>query len=414
MDVFVARQPILNKKEELVGYEVLYRNTEINAFPIIDGDQATADVIVNGFLNIGIHELSAGQPCFINFTETLLRLKVPAYFHPRDIVVEILETVEITEEIITICKELNELGYTIALDDFTHVDHNCFYTELLKYVHIIKVDFLNASMETRTKIENLAKKNKIKLLAEKVETREQFREAKEKGYDFFQGYFFSKPDIVSSYDIPTSFLSYFQVMKKIGEEDIDIPVISQLIEQDLSLSHKLLKLINSPAFRPIHKIKSIRQAIVLLGLREIQKWVYVLALRENKGFSKKLSSEVIRLSLTRAMLCEKLAGKRLAREDDAGYFLTGMLSLMDSITRVPMEEILRELPLSQAIHDALTGKDSPLKEVLDLVIAVERGNWRIMEELAAALKLSELDIRHAYQESCKWAEDVISETAANY
>ncbi|MCS0672034.1 EAL and HDOD domain-containing protein [Cytobacillus firmus] len=190
MEVFVARQPIFNSKEEVFAYELLYRNNQVNAFPEIDEDQATAEVIINSFLNIGIDYLSEGKPCFINFTEKLLKLKLPAYFRPREIVVEILETVEPSAELVNICKDLKELGYQIALDDYVFNETNPFARQLLKYADIIKVDFLNTPKDMREKIEMLVNHLKIKTVAEKVETRESYEEAKSKGYDYFQGYFF--------------------------------------------------------------------------------------------------------------------------------------------------------------------------------------------------------------------------------
>ena len=162
-------------------------------FPNINGDQATAEVIINGFLNIGIEELSYGKPCFINFTENLLQLRLPTYFQPQDIVVEVLESVIPSKEIIGICKELKQLGYKIALDDFIYNDQNPHFFEYLKFADIIKVDILDTTPEIRNKIEIMARSLNIKLLAEKVETRGEYEALKKRGYDYFQGYFFSKP-----------------------------------------------------------------------------------------------------------------------------------------------------------------------------------------------------------------------------
>lgn len=408
MEIFVARQPIMNVNEELFAYELLYRNNENNRFPEINGDLATADVIINSFLNIGIDHLSAGKPCFINFTEKLLEHKLPSFFLPRDIIVEILENVEITKEVVAFCKELHEMDYKIALDDFVFQNENPYFLEVLQYIDIIKVDYLHTPISMRRQIESLKSTYNITLLAEKVETREQFNEAKENGYSYFQGYFFSKPVIMASYDVPTSFLSYYQIMNEFAAEETEISVISRLIEQDISLSYKLLKLINSPAFRPKHPIQSIKQAIILLGMREVQKWIYVLAIREQEGFNKQLSKEVLKLSLTRAKLCEILSVHFDKKARKESYFLTGMLSLLETILNVPMEIIIHKLSLAEPIHAALCGKQNDMKAVLDLAITVERADWELIENHSSALNISMSNLFKAYTEACRWTEEIIN------
>jgi c-di-GMP-related signal transduction protein len=407
MEVFVARQPIFDRSKQTIAYELLYRNNDINSFPNIDGDQATADVIINSFLNIGIDSLSAGKPCFINFTANLLKLKVPTFFNPREIVVEILETIEPNAEIVEICKELRRLGYKLALDDFVLQENNPYCNELMKLADYVKVDFLATNGIKRNKIEVLANLLGFKLLAEKVETQEDFMEAKEKGYHYFQGYFFSKPKILSTYDVPAYFHSHYSVIQSLEMKEPSIDLIAQLIEQDLSLSYKLLKLINSPAYRPKHKISSIRQAIMLLGLFEIQRWIYVLAVREQTGKKEQLENEVIKLCLARAKMCELIASHSIPNESRSSYFLTGLFSLMETILGVPMETILKELPLLDDIGDALRGIPNRMKEVLDLVIAIEQANWKTVEELTDKLGFTQKEISHFYQNACQWSEQLL-------
>ena len=407
MKVFVARQPIFTINEDIFAYELLYRSSEVNVFPNINGDQATADVIINSFMNIGIDELSNGRPCFINFTENLLQLKLPTYFKPRDIVVEILESVIPNTQIIDICRELKKLGYKIALDDFIYNDDNPHFFKYISYADIIKVDILHTTPEVRTKIETMARVMNKKLLAEKVETREEYEELKSRGYDYFQGYFFSKPAIVSVYDIPTYFHSYIDIIKNLSMTDPNVGVIAELIERDLSLSHKLLKLINSTAFRPQKKIHSIKQAIVLLGLIEIQKWIYVLSVRDNLIRKSEMSDEVIRISLTRGKMCESIAQLRQKTSTKTGYFMTGMFSLMDTITGAPMEKLLKDLPLNDEICHALLGHDNQYKQALDLVIAVEKGEWSKITEQCQVIQIDENKLFTIYTESLNWANRLI-------
>ncbi|WP_442594125.1 EAL and HDOD domain-containing protein [Neobacillus sp. D3-1R] len=408
MEVFVARQPIFTDREEVFAYELLYRNNQNNYFPNINGEEATAEVIINSFLNIGIDELSNGKPCFINFTEKLLLMKLPTYFRPRDIIVEILETVEPTKEIIEVCKDLKGLGYKIALDDYVFQEENELAFELLALVDIIKVDFLNSSSQMRRNIETVAKTLNKQLLAEKVETHEVFNEAKRAGYHYFQGYFFAKPFIVSTYDIPTYFHSYFRVIQSLTETDPNIENIAQLIEHDLSLSYKLLRLINSPAFRPRQKINSIRQAIMLLGLIEIQKWIYVLAVRDSSKSKKAIPEEIIGLCLTRAKMSEKVAMHLNQTGAAPDFFITGMFSLMDALLGMPMEEILKDLPLDDRISEALSGKENRLKQVLDLSISIEKGNWSEVTVHCEQLGLSEEVAYQLFNESTSWSKEVLS------
>jgi len=409
MEVYVARQPIFNIKEDVCGYELLYRQNNINEFPNVDGDQATAEVIINSFLNIGIDDLSCGLPCFINFTENLLKKKVPTYFRPQEIVVEILENVTLSQELLEICKELKSLGYKIALDDFIFQHQNFYAKQILEYVDIVKIDYLNTSKSERRNLEKVVKAFNIELLAEKVETREQFEEAKRGNYSYFQGYFFSKPIIVSTQDIPASFGSYFQIINYLTAADPSIDQIAKLIEQDLSLSYKLLKLINSPAYRPKHKIHSIRQAIVLLGLIEIKRWIYVLAIRENTGYRKYMPEEVLRLCLTRAKMCEMIALKQPNQLLASSYFLVGMFSLMDTILSVPMEKILSKLSLGDEISDALNGKFNHMRLVLELTVAIEKAEWDKVDIYVKELGMSQQLLFSIYKDACNWTELVIAE-----
>ncbi|RDI43130.1 EAL and HDOD domain-containing protein [Falsibacillus pallidus] len=409
MEVFVARQPIFNSKEETIAYELLYRRNHQNEFPSINGDQATAEVLINSFLSIGIDKLSNGKPCFINFTQNLLMLKVPAYFRPREIVVEILEDVTPSKSILQICRELKSQGYQIALDDFILYENSEDHHELMRLADIIKVDFLNTSVEKRTEIEALAKLLNVKLLAEKVETMGEYHEAKKKGYSYFQGYFFSKPIILSSHDVPAYFHSYYSVIQNLSVSEPNIQIITNLIEQDVSLSYKLLRLINSPAYRPKQKISSIRQAIVLLGLIEIQKWIYVLAVREKNTLENKMSEEIIRTCLTRAKMCELIAGNKKEEKKSSMYFLTGMFSMLDAILSMPMEHIVKELPLMDIISDALKGKENDLKDVLDLVIAVEKAEWEKVFVLSGKINSDPAKLFEFYTFSCSWAEELLKD-----
>ncbi|MBO1510823.1 EAL and HDOD domain-containing protein [Metabacillus bambusae] len=403
MEVFVARQPIFNLNEEVIAYELLYRESHENIFPNIDGDQATTEVI-NSFLNIGINDLSEGKRCFVNFTQGLLQSRVPAFFNPASIVVEILENVEINEELITICKELKQQGYTIALDDFKIQESYTLLPSLIKYIDIIKVDFLETSHEERKRLVERYRPLQIELLAEKVETREEFLFARQVGYTYFQGYFFSRPVILSSYDVPMYLKTYYHILTELSRAEPDIEIISTEIERDLSLSYKLLKLINSPAFRRRNKIESIKQAIVLLGLNELKKWIYFLSVKSMEKTDDSKMQEVIKMSLIRAKLCEQIA-VLTGRHQTAPYMLTGMFSLIDTLLHRNLVDILSDLPLSDEIQEALLGRRNDLYQVLSWALQIEHSYLNL-----EGLDLQKEDINKIYLQAIEWAKMLMKET----
>lgn len=410
MDIYVARQPIFDLNEKTVAYELLYRSSAVNTYQHTDGDQATTDVIVNSFLNIGVKDLSNGKPCFINFTDNLLKLGVPSYFNPLSIVVEILETVELNDEILKICQELKSHGYTIALDDFFVSQWNELTVRLLDFIDIIKIDFRTTSRTDRQEMIRFLKERDIQFLAEKVETIDEYLEAKEDGFVLFQGFYFSKPVILNSYDIPSYYHSYFQILKETESPEPDLEKIKDVIEKDISLSYKLLRLINNPVFRPRNEISSIKQAIILLGLNEIKKWIYVLAIRGAvTGTGNSKEREIIELSLKRGKLGE-LIGRKVGREVLASkYFLLGMFSLMDSLLHHPMEDLLQDLPLSNELKDALSGEKNDEYVMLQFLIDIEHAFHENLELAFNPTTMSKEELFRLYGEASDWAAKVLTE-----
>ena len=407
MNVFVARQPIFNRGEQSVAYELLYRKSEINSYTHIDGDEATADVIINGFFNIGVEELSEGKKCFINFTENLLNLKLPTYFEPESIVVEILEDIPINKELVSICQELKELGYTIALDDFAIQESYDLLPELLKYIDIIKIDFLQTPLYDRRRMITRYKSHQVSFLAEKVETREEFEIALKDGFDLFQGYFFSKPDVLSTPDIPAYFQTHYQISEELSKQEPNINDIASKIEQDVSLSYKLLRLINTAAFFTRNKINSIKHALVFLGLQEFKKWINVLTIKQINHEKNTGQEEVIKLSLIRAHLCEQLSQK-IGKTDSSPYLLAGMFSLIDNLLHCDMNDALQKLPLSDEIKDAINGKNNEIGKVLNWAIQIEKCNWNISD-----LPLTENEISECYRNAIQWSNLLLYDKSEN-
>ncbi|HJV44088.1 MAG TPA: HDOD domain-containing protein [Bacillota bacterium] len=401
MEVYVGRQPIFNRDQEVIAYELLYRSSQQNAYDnFSDGDKATIDVIINSFLTIGIDKLANRKRCFINFTENLLEKEVPTYFSPNLLVVEILEDIIPTPNILANCETLKQLGYTIALDDF--VFDEC-KRAFLPYTDIIKVDFMKTSWKERMAIIRNFQKDGLKFLAEKVETREEFQEALEMGFDYFQGYFFSKPVIIKEKGLSSFSQQYLILLEELNKIDPDINKIVYMVERDLSLSYRLLKLVNTAAYHFRNKVTSLKQAIVLLGLYEIKKWITVMLMSSHSfDFETK---EVIRLCLTRAKMAEKIG--KLQHNTSSEHFLLGLFSLMDTLLHRPMQEVLEDLPLSTSIKEGLLDSSTNMGTILLLIEALEQADMKEIADICEILCIQTHDVFYSYRNSLEWANEIV-------
>ena len=313
MDVFVARQPIFDRRLNVYAYELLFRVGRENVFVDTDGDIATSSVITDSFLVIGLESLTRGRKAFINFTKNLL-MDETATILPKDLlVIEILEDVMPSKGIITACKKLKDSGYVLALDDFVFEPK---FTPLIKLADIIKVDFKLSGEEERRLLIQKFSSTKIKFLAEKVETQKEYEQAKEMGFSYFQGYFFSKPVIISSKDIPGNKINYLNILHEINLPEVDFNRIEGIVKHDVSVSYKLLRFINSAFFSFDAEVKSIKQALVLLGINEFRKWMSLIIL---KGMSEDKPKELLVISISRARFCELIAENVKLKE--VGYIL---------------------------------------------------------------------------------------------
>jgi len=404
MDIFVARQPIFDKKQKVFAYELLYRNGIENYCENIDGDKATSMVIINSFLSIGIETLTNNKRAFINFTENLIRDEIPTLFPNKSIVVEILEDVKPDEEVIKKCKKLKSEGYILALDDFIFKDISI-YKRFIDVVDIVKVDFMQNSFADRAAIVKELKNSKIKFLAEKVESREEYFEAIEMGYEYFQGYFFSKPVIVSGKDISSSKLNCMEILNEINRPEPDYNKLASIVERDISLSYKLLRVINFPAFYTNSRITSIKQALVLFGFKGIRKWISLIFLRD---IGKDKPDEILKSALVRGKLGEFIAPKVGLKDRKSELFIMGLFSVIDVVMDKPLGEILKELPLSEDIKEALLGKENKLNDIYRLILSYEKGDWQNYLKYSNKLKLKEVEIPKHYIEVLEWVEEIFS------
>jgi len=402
MDVYIARQPIFNRSKEIYAYELLFRGGTENFFTGIDGDSATSQVLSNTFFNTGVEQLTSGKRAFINFTRSLLVKRIPLMFPNQFTTVEILEDVEPDSSVVEACAEFARQGFELALDDFVY---SADLEQLISMARIIKVDFMKSSkFEIRDYCNKFLPRG-IKLLAEKVETAAEFDDALALGFSYFQGYFFSKPQIIKETEIPTMKMNLLRIVSEARGDDFDVAKLQRLIEQDVGISYKLLRYLNSPFFRRSNEISSIRQAIVMLGEKGIRNFLSIIIMAE---LSQDKPDELIKSSVIRARMCEKFRGELGRGPDASELFTLGLFSHIDAILDNSMQNIMKKLPLSVNIKKTLLGETTAMKDFLDLAVNYQKGSWEKVGTLAGSLGLSQDKLPAIYIEALGWADSVFS------
>ena len=369
LDVFVGRQPIFRKDLSLYAYELLFRgNAQSKSANVIDDDAATSQVLYNTFIEIGLDNITGEHRAFVNLTERFLMGEYPLPGNKNRLVLEILETVKVTDALIEAVKDLKQQGYKVALDDFIYRPE---LKPLIPIADIIKIDLMALSQEQlRRYVGLLRDRTNAKLLAEKIETEEQYLLCKELGFELYQGYYFAKPHIVQTTVIPHSKMAVLQLISKIQNPKLDIDTLDRIISMDASLSYKLLRVINSASFNLSKEVNSIKSALILMGMEHVKNWATMLAL--SKSTDK--PDELLVMALTRANMCFDLA-KKLGASNPDSYFTAGMLSILDSLLDLSMTEIVNQLPLSAEISSALLERKGEIGQVIASVIDYERGTW---------------------------------------
>ena len=399
MDVYVARQPIFNKRKRIYGYELLFRDGMVNAFPDVDGDAATSRVLSTSFLSNGIERITGRRKAFVNFTEKMITEKIPALFPKKTIMVEILEDMEPNDAVVTACREMTKQGYNLVLDDFVYKPE---MKPLLALARIVKFDFRASSIkDIEAAIKELAE-YRVKLLAEKIETHEEFQQALSMGFEYFQGYFFSKPEILKSRDISPSKITLLNIMSEANRDDCRITELEKFVSHDLSINYKLMRYINSAYFGMFKRVKSVKQTLVLLGMKEVRRFISLIAMAQLVSGK---PDELIRASLIRAKLCENL-GKEGIGKNGSELFTLGLFSFIDAILDDEMGNIMKNLPLSENIKNALTGGNGELADYLTLVSCYETGDWTKVASLVAKTGLDEKKTAEFYMDAVVWADSI--------
>ena len=378
---FIARQPIFDHKLKVFAYELLFRGGPQNVFK--PWKDASSSVIVESTMLFDLQTLTGSAKAFINADQNALLQGAVKLLPPDRIVVEILETVVPTPEVVAACADLRESGYVLGLDDF---DDHPKWEPLLPLARFLKVDFRASDGDLRRDIAKRYLPQGLQLLAEKVETQAELEEARSMGYTCFQGYFFCKPTMVEGRDIPSNKLNYVRLIAAVNASEFDFARIEEILKQEPSLVYKLLRYLNSPLLGLRNEVRSISDAIALIGEIEFHRWVSIVAIISMAGDK---PPELIRTAITRAYCCEEISGAAGLSPQKSDLFLMGLLSVTDAILDLPMATILSHLPLSPEVHTALSGGANRFRDVYDTLLSYERADWKTLSSLAAKIGCAE-------------------------
>lgn len=400
MDVYIARQPIFDNNKSVFGYELLYRDGDKNFFDMtVASNIATSIVLMNSYLSFGIDNLVENARAFINFEQKLIKFDVPLLLDRNKIVVELLEDIVPDKVFMDKIRQLKAKGYTIAMDDYVE---GYTFDDLVELADIIKVDFFGNTQEQIKSICTRWKSRGKLLLAEKVETGEVFQWARSVGFDYYQGYFFSKPIMMKSKKLEDSAFRYAELLEELNREEPDNKRIAKIVETDATMTYKLLKLVNSK-FTLVANVSSIKHALAILGVASFKKWLS-LALMQQLSLDK--PSELLKLSLIRAKFLEQLGEQSNLRRYTNELMLIGLLSVIDAMLEKPMEEVLLDLPLAQIIKDTLNKKDTLLLHAYNMALDYERGSFSPAAEYCDRINFDCSKLPTLYYNAIKWSIDL--------
>ncbi len=402
MQFYTARQPILDRDNQLIGYELLFRDGIDNVFPDIDDHKATTRLIEGTQVSLGLHEITDNKLAFINFNKDTIIARTPLLVDPESLVIEILESVEPDDELLEAVIELKENGYTVALDDYIHHPG---WAAFHPYIDIIKFDLRAMEQDELAQVVNeLKAQTHITLLAEKVESQEEYTRCVELGFDYFQGYFFAKPEVVKSTNLAPFQSTLVELMADLSVIEVDVERVTDLIARDVNLSFKLLRYTNSAGMRRVTDISSIRQAVVFLGKQNLKRFVSLMFAAQ-AGDAK--PEALIRMAIVRARFCELLARLHGGSEPSIA-FLTGMMSLIDAIMDEPIDKIMEQLPLSPEIKEALILEKGIAADYLFVARSFENGDWAESASYEQSLALEAEQICEVFTEAIVWADNTLN------
>lgn len=395
--VLMARQPIFDRKLNVVAYELLYRSDdELAVANFIDGHQATSNVLINAYTSIIENQEPKKLPAFLNFPREMFEADSLPSMSQKQLVIEVLEDVKVDDALITAVKRYREAGYHIALDDFVYKAE---YDPLLKLAHIVKLDLLALGMDKVRETVRQLQPFRLTLLAEKIETYEQLNECIELGFKLFQGYFLHRPEIVSGRRLESNEAILLQLLAELNKEDPDDTQIAKLIAQDPALTYRLLKIVNSASLALQHQVNDVHEAMVVIGLREVKKWISLMALSGQR----KKPTELTRQILTIARMCEIVAEDQPGNEViPSTAFLCGLLCRLDAMLDIERDQLLDQIAVSEEIKRAIREQKGPLGELTGQVQAFCDGNWQ-------ALTCNNLSLyQQSHLKALTWANETMT------
>jgi EAL and modified HD-GYP domain-containing signal transduction protein len=390
----VGRQAIFDRRMEVFGYELLYRDGTDNCAHIVDGDEATARVIVNTFLELGFEQIAGNAQTFMNLTANFFLSRHYEALPSKNVVLEVLETIEPTPAVLHAISRAKQNGYQIALDDFVVRES---HRALLDHADYVKVDILALTDEELYEQIAILKNYPVRLLAEKVEDRGVYNQCLALGFEFFQGYFFCKPQIMEGVSLSGSRMAVVLLLAKLQDPSIKLHDLEDLVKNDIALSVKLLRYVNSASVGLPRPMDSVGQAISMVGTARMRQWAALIVLAQTGD----KPPELTRVALIRARMCESLC--LLHGVSASQGFTVGLFSILDAYFDCEMNQLLADLPLASEILDALLKREGVLGTILEASLAYERGKWnqRAMRTVTPQM------LQSVYWQSIEWANGVM-------
>ncbi len=392
LDAYVGRQPIFGRKLEVYGYELLYRAGHTDQAEFLEGDDATSQVLLNACCEIGLDRIVGQRRAFVNLTRAFVVGDHPIGLPPDSTVLEVLESVASDEEVRRGLERLKSAGYAIALDDYRA---DLASGGLADLADIIKLDCRAYTPEELGAEVARLRGLGLRLVAEKVETQEEFERCRDLGFDYFQGYFLSRPRLIHARTLPSNMVALLQLLSKLQDPDAELDEIQDLVAKDVTLSYRLLRHINSTAYALARPLSSVREAVIYLGLARVRNLasLFVLTRLEQKP------PAILSTAMLRARACELLAIEAQFERPDA-HFTVGMFSALDILMDCPLERVLEFLPLAPPLTAALVRHEGPMGKTLECALAYERADW----ENVRLDGVGPAAIREAYLSAAAWAE----------
>jgi c-di-GMP-related signal transduction protein len=394
MEVFVSRQPVFDREKKVYAYELAFRSGFQAYYEALKGDKASADMMA--FVNFA--ELTDGKRGLVDFPRDLLLMEFPILFDRNSLIAGVPSSLAEDDQVAAKCHALKKVyGFSVAVSDLTP---DTLASPLLDSTDLARVDFAATPPDVRqTLCKDLASRD-IRPIARNVKSEADFQQAMSEGFAFAEGDFFSKPDVQPDKPIASNKLICMQLLQKVNQPELSYDETAGIVQQDVSLTYRLLKMMNSAWFGLRCEITSVKHALVLLGPAEIRRWASMVAVRSSADDKPK---ELLLCSLTRAKFAESVGGLAGMTKEAPELFLMGMFSVLDALMDRPMEELLDELPLSQGIRDALTGQTCDYRTVYDAILAYERGQWGLFSDFALALNIKEDSVPEMFRASLSWA-----------